>query len=62
MRELLIGYGQRMIPEYKQISEWVCSYKINKTNKKNLLNKKNIDFCNKGLNFTYWLKVVLNKL
>lgn len=61
-KELLRGYGDRMIPEYKELSDWICGYRENKEYKKNLLDKRNIDFCKRGLNFTYWLKVNMNKL
>lgn len=62
MQELLKGYGDRMVPEYKEIAQWACDYKTNKTYKKKLLEFTTINFCAKGLNVTYWLKVVLNKL
>ena len=62
MKELKRGYGDRMVAPYKEICDWVCHYKDNRKYKKYLLDKKNIDFCNKGLNLTYWLKVQLNKL
>lgn len=61
-RELLRGYGSRMTPEYKELSTWICGYRKNKEYKKNLLNRNNVDFCKKGLNITYWLKVQLHKL
>lgn len=60
--QLLNGYGDRMVPEYKELSRWICGYRENKEFKSNLLDKKNIDFCNKGLNLTYRLKVMLKKL
>lgn len=61
-RELVSGYGDRMVPEYKELSTWICEYKGNKEYRKKLLNKKNVDFNKKGLNFTYWLKIRLEKL
>ena len=62
MQELVKGYGERIVMPYKEIVEWVCRYKEDRSFKRNLLNRKQIDFCNKGLNFTYFLKVKLNKL
>lgn len=60
--ELVRGYGNRMIPEYKEICNWICNYRINFKYRIKLLNKKNIDFCNTGLNITYILKIGMNKL
>lgn len=60
--ELVRGYGSRMTPEYKEICDWICNYKTNLKYRIKLLNKRNIDFCNRGLNFTYKLKVGMNKL
>lgn len=62
MRELLNGYSDRMVTEYKDLAELVCMYRKSFRSKKKLLNKKYIDFYNRGLNLTYDLKVVLNKL
>ena len=61
-KELMRGYGDRMVPEYKELSIWICGYQENREYRKKLLDRKNIDFCKKGLNFTYWLKVKLKKL
>ena len=60
--ELVRGYGSRMTPEYKEICDWICNYKTNLKYRIKLLNKRNIDFCNRGLNFTYKLKIRMNKL
>lgn len=61
-KELVRGYGDRMIPEYEKLSAWICGYRENKEYKKKLLDKSNVDFCKRGLNITYWLKVNMNKL
>ena len=61
-RELLRGYGDRMIPEYKELAEVICSYRVNGESRKYLLNKNNVDFVSKGLNATYRIKVKINKL
>lgn len=62
MRELIKGYGDRMVPQYKEIAQWVCEYRSNWTCRRKLLAFREIDFCARGLNLTYWLKVMLNKL
>lgn len=62
MHELAKGYGNRMVSPYEDMCKWMCKYKSNKTYKRNLLNKKYVDFCSKGLNLTYRLKVLINKL
>lgn len=61
-KELLRGYGDRMIPEYKEVANWICSYRIDKKSRKKLLDKRNINFYNKGLNLTYRLKVIMGRL
>ncbi len=62
MVELLNGYGNKMVQPYKDIAEWCSGYKKNSEYKKMLLDKQNIDFCTRGLNATYTLKVRINKL
>lgn len=62
MIELKKGYGKQIIPEYEKIVYYVCNYKKNRKCRKKLLDKRCIDFCNKGLNLTYFIKVMLNKL
>lgn len=61
MKELLIGYNDNIIPEYKRLIEKICDYKKIE-NKIYLLNKKNINFYNFGLNITFKLKLLINKL
>lgn len=61
-KELLLGYENKMLPEYREVANWICNYKIDKEARKKILDKKNIDFCNKGLNLTYKLKVMMRKL
>lgn len=62
MRELRKGYATRMVKEYDELSYMICNYRSDRKCRNYLLNKQNIDFHNKGLNFTYWLKVCLDKL
>lgn len=62
MRELMRGYSDRMVPEFRELAEMICRYRENRKYKKKLLDKNYINFYAKGLNLTYWLKVTLNKL
>ena len=62
MHELMRGYGDRMVPEYRKLAQMICEYRQNRQYKKKLLDKHYINFYAKGLNVTYWLKVTLNKL
>lgn len=62
MRELFEGYGDRLVPVYKELAEACCNYRTDKKARKILLNKKDIDFHAKGLNVTYRLKIGLNRL
>lgn len=62
LQELYKGYSQKMLPEYKQITEVVCGYRKSLKNKVILLDKHNVNFFNKGLNLTYTLKVLFNML
>lgn len=62
MIELLKGYKDKMVPEYLMLAKQICEYRKSLKTKKCLLNKKYINFYNKGLNLTYDIKVLLNKL
>lgn len=62
MQELLNGYEDRMVPQYKVLAKQICEYRKSFLIKKQLMNKKYINFYNSGLNLTYQLKVLLNKL
>ena len=46
----------------KKLVYYICNYKKNIKYRKKLLNKHYINFCNKGLNLTYFIKIMLNKL
>lgn len=61
-KELLKGYEQEMVPEYLEIAKWICCYRDNFKAKIKLLHKNNINFCDKGLNLTYFIKIITNKL
>lgn len=62
MRELLKGYEDKMIPDYEALAKQICKYRKSIKVKKHLMNKKYINFYNKGLNLTYDIKVLFNKL
>lgn len=62
MHELMRGYADRMVPEYRKLAQMICEYRQNRAYKKKLLDRNYINFYAKGLNLTYWLKVTLNKL
>ena len=57
MCELLEGYETCIVPEYLELI-----HNIINSNKKYLLDKNKFDFCDKGLNLTFRIKVLLNKL
>lgn len=62
MEELIRGYDTQIIPEYRRIADACCNYKKNRVDRDFLLDKKNFDFCSKGLNLTFYLKIMINKL
>lgn len=62
MKELLRGYEEQMVPEYRELVKLICGYRHNRKYRKKLLDRQYINFFNKGLNLTYWLKVQMNKL
>ncbi len=62
MRELERGYGMNMVSPYREVCKWILGYKSNMQFRIKLLDKRNIDFHNIGLNITYMIKVMLNRL
>lgn len=62
MRELIKGYSGRMVSPYNKIAEACCRYRTDRQSRKLLLDRSTADFCAKGLNTTYRLKVFLNRL
>ena len=62
MRELLRGYGSKIVSPFKELAVDICGYKQSIKAKKKLLDKNRVDFCKTGLNLTYELKIILNKL
>lgn len=62
MHELLRGYESYMVAQYKEIAIMICEYRKHRSYKRKLLDKRLINFYNRGLNLTYDLKVLLNKL
>ena len=61
-KELVQGYGDRMVSEYRELCLWICEYKKNRKYRARLLNKKNIYFHKWGLDITFWLKIKLRRL
>ena len=59
MSELLAGYEKFIIPEYLEVINKIINAK---KNKKYFFDKKKFDFYDKGLNLTFRIKVLLNKL
>ncbi|RRF94364.1 MAG: glycosyltransferase [Coriobacteriaceae bacterium] len=62
MRELIKGYGDRMVNPYKEIVEACCNYRTDRQSRRLLLDRSTVDFCARGLNLTYRLKVFSNRL
>ncbi|MDY2789473.1 MAG: hypothetical protein SOT70_01620 [Lachnospiraceae bacterium] len=61
-KELIKGYGDRMVPEYKEAADWILRYRTDRVARKKLLDKTEVDFCSRGLNLTYWCKIFLKRL
>ena len=59
MSELLAGYEKFIVPEYLEVINKIINAK---KNKKYFFDKKKFDFYDKGLNLTFRIKVLLNKL
>ena len=57
-----VGYYDKIVPEYKEIVDDVLTYKSNHEAKKRLLDTTKFNYADKGLQCTYWLKVMMNKL
>lgn len=60
--ELIIGYKGKIVPEYEELVQCIKMYKSNRVYRKKLLDKNYIDFCDRGINLTYQIKVLLRKL
>lgn len=61
-KELIKGYGDRLVPEYKEAADWILRYRTDRVARKKLLDKTEVDFCSRGLNLTYWCKIFLKRL
>ncbi len=59
--ELKNGYYDMMVDEYKILVDYICQYRCDNASRSMLLDKRYIDFCDRGLNLTYRIKVRLNK-
>ncbi len=62
IQELNKGYRDQMVPDYKKLTDAICDYQSNSDSQKLLLDKNYINFNNKGLNATFYLKVKMKKL
>lgn len=62
MIELEKGYKKEIIPEYRELIEAILNYKNNFKYRKKLMNREWINFADGGLQLTYYLKILLNKL
>lgn len=59
---LLVCYGDRMTPEYKKLTEEICSYDQSVKKWMGLLNSKEFDFKSTSLNGVVKLKIFLKKM
>ena len=59
---LLACYGDRMIPEYREIAEDICNYDSSFKSRRMLLKKHDVDFRSRSFNYVIKLKVMLKKL
>lgn len=55
-------YGNEMTEQYRTLCEWIIGSSKSIKNRFELLKNKDIDFKDKGLNLTFKLKVLLNKM
>ena len=62
MKELLKGYQNDMQTDYLNLAKDICNYRKDWKCKMKLLDTRNINFFNRGLNLTYKIKVISNKL
>lgn len=61
-KSLLECYGERMTPEYLELTKRICDYDESIKNWKNLLNSKDIDFKSFSLNSVVKLKILIRKM
>lgn len=62
MQELESGYGDRIVPEYRQVMEHIFASKRSLRSKRVLMSKKYVDFHNRGANMAFAIKVLLGKV
>ena len=60
--ELQKGYADKIIPLYQELVEWIMEYKKNRCYRKKLIDKKNVDFCDKKIYILFRIKILLHKL
>lgn len=61
-QSLLNCYGDRMIPEYRKLTEEICNYDKSLGNRIKLLSRKDFDFKSVSLNVVVKLKILLKKM
>lgn len=61
-QNLLQCYGDRMTPEYKELTEEICNYDQSLRNQMNFLRREDIDFKSMSLNSVVKLKILLRKM
>lgn len=61
-QNLLQCYGDRMTPEYKDLTKEICNYDQSIRNQMNFLRRKDIDFKSTSLNGVVKLKILLRKM
>lgn len=62
MRELSVGFQDRLVNNYKEIIEDTLNYKRSLKSRLRLLNRKKFNFADGGVQSTYILKILLNRL
>lgn len=62
LENLMSCYGDRMTPEYKELTNQICDYDKSIGNWFRLLNSKEFDFKSASLNGTVKLKILLKKM
>lgn len=62
LQNLLVCYGDQMIPEYKKLTQELCDYDKSIGNWLKVLNSREFDFKNTSLNCVVKLKIFLRKM
>lgn len=62
LQNLVICYGDKMVPEYRELSSLICDYDKSFNNWVKLLLYRGFDFRNRGLNYIVKIKIFMRKL